>query len=166
MQRVDSHQSIGILGFVEALIGVGSPAAIGIGGLLSVALAVFMALIWIRPRAPLNLRMGMTCCGLVLLPPHSLYYDAGIAGLGLLVLADERGWEDAKWIAFLYFTAYLTPFSQAIGFSLLFPLIVAMLVRLRILSAARESEPFNTVGPPSDCLATADQGNGKDQAAT
>ena len=123
------------MGFVEALIGVGSPVAIGIGGLLSVALAVFMALIWIRPRAPLNLRMGMTCCGLVLIPPHSLYYDAGIAGLGLLVLADERGWEDAKLIATLYFTAYLTPLAETIGFSPVFPLVVAILVRLRILSA-------------------------------
>jgi hypothetical protein len=76
--------------------------------------------------------MGMTCCGLVLIPPHSLYYDAGIAGLALLVLADERGWEDAKWIAALYFAAYLTPLAEIIGFSPLFPLIVAIFARLQM----------------------------------
>ncbi len=95
-----------------------------------------MARMWFQARVPLNLRMGMTCCALVLIPPHSLYYDAGIAGLGLLVLADERGWEDAKWIACLFFAAYLTPLSEFIGVSLMFPLVVALLVRLRIVSAA------------------------------
>jgi alpha-1,2-mannosyltransferase len=133
-QLDNSHQSIGILGFVEALIGVGRPAAIGIGGLLSVALAVVLVLTWIQARTPLNLRMGMTCCGLVLIPPHSLYYDAGIAGLGLLVLADERGWADARLLATLYLTAYLTPLAETVGFSPVFPLVVALLVRLRILS--------------------------------
>jgi hypothetical protein len=95
-----------------------------------------MALMWAQARTPLNLRMGMTCCALVLIPPHSLYYDAGIAGLGLLVLADQRGWQDAKLLATLYFTAYLTPLAETIGFSPMFPLVVAVLVRLRNLSAA------------------------------
>jgi hypothetical protein len=131
-QLDNAHQSIGILGFVEALIGVGSPLAIGIGGSFSLALAALLALTWIRARTPLNLRMGMTCCGLVLLPPHSLFYDAGIAGLGLLALADERGWDEAKWIATLYFAAYLTLFAETIGFSPLFPITVAILVRLRV----------------------------------
>jgi hypothetical protein len=130
------HNSIGVLGFVESLIGVGSPAAMGIGALLSAALAVGIALIWLQARVSLNLRMAMTCCALVLIPPHSLYYDAGIAGLGLLVLADERGWEDAKWIAILYFAAYLTPLSKFVGFSLMFLLVVAMLLHLRSCSAA------------------------------
>ena len=130
------HNSISVLGFVESLIGVGSPAAMGIGALLSAALAVGIALIWLQARVSLNLRMAMTCCALVLIPPHSLYYDAGIAGLGLLVLADERGWEDAKWIAILYFAAYLTPLSKFVGFSLMFLLVVAMLLHLRSFSAA------------------------------
>jgi hypothetical protein len=135
-QRVDTNQSISILGFAEALIGLRSPAAMVIGALLSVALAGFLGLTWFRAREPLNLRMAMTCCGVVLIPPHSLYYDAGIVGLGLLALADERGWEDARWIAAFYLAAYLTPLSAMIGFSPMFPLIVAILVRLGTLSAA------------------------------
>lgn len=140
-QRVDTSQSISILGFAEALIGPRSPAAMVIGALLSAALAVFLGLTWFRARESLNLRMAMTCCGVVLIPPHSLYYDAGIAGLGLLALVDERGWEDARWIAAFYLAAYLTPLSAMIGFSPMFPLVVAILVRLGALSAATDTVP-------------------------
>jgi hypothetical protein len=132
-QWVDSHQSIGFLGFAEALIGVGNPVAIGIGASLSAVLSGFLAITWFRARESLNIRMGMTCCALVLIPPHSLFYDGGIAGLGLLVLADERGWESAKLVATLYLSAYLAPLSEAIGFSPLFPLVVALLVLLRFV---------------------------------
>lgn len=135
-QRVDTNQSISILGFAEALIGLRNPAAVAIGATLSVALAGFLGLTWFRARESLNLRMAMTCCGVVLIPPHSLYYDAGIVGLALLALVDERGWEDVRWIAAFYLAAYLTPLSTTLGFSPIFPLVVAILVRLGKLSAA------------------------------
>ena len=62
--------------------------------------------------------MGLACCGLILVPPHSMYYEVGLAGFGLAVLVD-RG-EGLRAAALLYALAYCEPLSEWIGVNPLF----------------------------------------------
>ncbi len=125
-QGVNAANSVGVLGWLEAWLGPGHPAALGLGGLVSAALALGLAVVW---RSPLDARTrwGLTAVGLVLIPPHSMSYDAGLAALALWVWADRTA-EGAgtplgpltAWLA-----AGLAPLASVLGVSPLLPVVVA-----------------------------------------
>jgi hypothetical protein len=128
-QALNASHSVGILGVLEAVLGVGSPVALVAGGLATAALSLYLAHIWFRSAHSLNVRMGLACCGLALIPPHSMYYEAGLAGFGLAVLANEGG-RPAWVLAGLYGLAYLEPLSSALGVNPLAGLVCAIAVLL------------------------------------
>lgn len=79
---------VSVPGFLEHLTGIGS----GAGRLLGVAVggAGLAALIWLwrRPSVSVATRYAIAGLGLVLIAPQSLFYEAGIGAVTLLLIAD------------------------------------------------------------------------------
>lgn len=87
--EVNAGNSVSAVGFLQALFGVDSPLATAVGGLISVAVVVVLALAWRQDRLDLGARMAITATGIVLLSPHAMFYDAGLLALTILVLVDR-----------------------------------------------------------------------------
>ncbi|MFQ5556299.1 MAG: glycosyltransferase family 87 protein, partial [Acidimicrobiales bacterium] len=89
--RVNARNAVAWLGFSAALGGAESAIALLIGGSLAVATAVALAGLWWRAdTVPLDVRMAVTATGLVLLSPHAMFYDAGLALPAVIVAVDRR----------------------------------------------------------------------------
>lgn len=82
---------VSLPGYLEHVIGMGS----GAGRLLSVVIfgGGLAAIIWLWRRPPISAatRYAVAGLGLVLIAPQSLFYEAGIAVVTLLLLADLDG---------------------------------------------------------------------------
>lgn len=126
-QAVDAANSVGILGWLGALLGPDHPLTLGLGGVALVALVAGLVLTWRAARIDAGTRWGLTAVGLALLPPHSLSYDAGLGILGWLVWLD-RASPGSPWPAVLWLAALLSPASAWIGISPLLPVLVGIAV--------------------------------------
>lgn len=87
--EVNAANSVSPVGFLQALLGVDSTIAVGLGGAATIAVVVVLARIWWRRDPDLSARMAITAPGLLLLSPHALFYDAGLIVLTTLVLIDR-----------------------------------------------------------------------------
>lgn len=88
--EVNAANEIAPIGFLHALWGTDSTAALVVGGLVSLlVVAVLMALWWQR-RLDLGARMAITTAGLLLVGPHTIYYDSSLLLFATLVLVDRR----------------------------------------------------------------------------
>jgi hypothetical protein len=129
-QAINAPNSVGVLGFLEAVLGVGSAVAVVTGVLLSAAVVVLVMWLWFNDRIEPARRWAFTSVALVLVPPHSMFYDAGLAGLALAIFIDRTGTRSAHLAAAIWAAALLTPLSRAVGFSLMFPVLVLLLAAL------------------------------------
>jgi hypothetical protein len=126
-QAINAPNSVGILGFLEALLGPGSPGAVIPGVILSALVVGLTLALWWRRRDAAS-RWGFTAVALVLIPPHSMFYDAGLAGLALAVWIDRRGHAGAAVAAGVWLAALLAPLARVLGVNPLFGVLVALAV--------------------------------------
>ncbi len=89
-QSVNAANSVGLLGTAEAIFGPGTPLAFGVGGLLTAACVAWLMALWAR-TTDADQRFATTAAALVLVPPHSMFYDAGLGALSLWWCA-AQGW--------------------------------------------------------------------------
>ena len=125
---VNGHNAVSILGFLQAIMGSGSSVAKLLGAAGSIAVAVIMAWVWHEKLGDLDRRMALTAAGLVLLSPHTMFYDAGLLAITLVVLIDaapERLW---PLFAGSAAAALLQPASAALGFSPFAPVVAVIFV--------------------------------------
>ncbi len=80
-QAVNAANSVGLLGLAEALLGPGEPLALALGASLALG----------PERVPLSRRMGLAAGAMILVPPHAMSYDAGLAILVLWALYAHLG---------------------------------------------------------------------------
>jgi hypothetical protein len=85
-QRVEGAWNVGLLGAAEHVLGYESVAARIVGGSLAVAAALGAS--WAWWRGPDTARLATAGALLPLLPPHAIWYDAALAGLAVLALAE------------------------------------------------------------------------------
>jgi len=91
--EVNAANSISILGFLQAIFGTESTLVliVGVAGAATVV-ATLMFLWWRTDRFSLADRMGALAIGVLLISPHTMFYDATtmtIAGAALLARAAE-----------------------------------------------------------------------------
>lgn len=79
--EVNAANSVSTVGFLQALLGTDSPVALAFGGLATLAVVAVLAWLWWSGPADLGLRMAVTATGIVLLSPHTMFYDAGLIAL-------------------------------------------------------------------------------------
>lgn len=99
----DAANELSFIGVARSMWGYHSPVALTIGGLLAVAALIGLIALWWRRGAMADRHerlsvsaLATTLAVLVLLPPHSMFYDSGLALVGLWWLADRAtaggGW--------------------------------------------------------------------------
>ena len=91
--EVNASNSISILGFLQAIWSPDATPAVVAGALGAAAIVVTLMWMWWRhDRFALSDRMGALAIGMLLISPHTMFYDAStllIAGAALLVRHDE-----------------------------------------------------------------------------
>ena len=82
----NGHNFVSLPGFLENVLGSGAPAALvagyGLAALFGAAIAYYW---WKHPRCHALERYGLAGAAVVIAAPQTLYYDAGILLLGLVV---------------------------------------------------------------------------------
>jgi hypothetical protein len=130
-QALNAVNSVGILGFCEAVLGPGSEAALFVGAALTLgAVGCAMWVWWHHERHPLSLRMAVMVCAVVIVPPHSMFYDAGVLVLALAALAERHGRSALPALVALTALAVGGAGSQVFGANPLFVVTIAVAVWL------------------------------------
>jgi len=140
---VNGHNAVAVVGFLQSLMGTRSAVAITLGALGSIAVAGVLARAWRSRRADLSHLMAMTAAGLVLLSPHTMFYDAGLIVIPLAVLADRS---PSRWrlVVVVSGLALLQTASAALGFSPFAPVVAAIFVMSIPADRRRIDQPDRT----------------------
>ncbi len=92
----DAANELSFIGVARSIWGYSSPIALAVGGLLASAALIGLVALWWRRGALVDRHervsvsaLATTLAVLVLLPPHSMFYDSGLALIGLWWLADR-----------------------------------------------------------------------------
>ena len=122
--EINARNEIAPIGFLHSLLGTDSTIALGVGGMVSIA--VVATLVWTWWRSPLEIgeRMAVTAAGLLLIGPHTIYYDSSLLLFTLLVLFDTDR-IDRRILAIAWATGIVHLAKGAVGGSLLAPIAVA-----------------------------------------
>ncbi|WXG58006.1 MAG: glycosyltransferase family 87 protein [Candidatus Sedimenticola sp. (ex Thyasira tokunagai)] len=117
--RVNPYQNVSWHGFLAGLFGVGISVTIA-GIACSVMTFVYLGWSWWQLRgSDIDLRMALAVPGVLLITPHTMYYDAALILVPLIVLAD-RGTPHMGLRVFLVFVAGIGHYvAPTIGFSTL-----------------------------------------------
>jgi hypothetical protein len=126
-QALNAANSVGFLGFFEAILGARNPIALVVGWSGSVCLMAWLAWVWWRKHPPLTYRMGILAATTVLVAPHSMFYEAGLIALSLVALA-ELGQLAMLWpVAALWAFGFAGAAGKTLGFNPLFFVALAAL---------------------------------------
>ena len=120
-QHVNSANSVSWLGFTEAVLGAGNPVALVAGWAAALATIAVMAWVWFRGIADRAERLGIAALGTLMISPHGMFYDAGLAVVPLLVLLDREKQRAAWLVAGLWLLSQFHPLNHAIGVTPVFP---------------------------------------------
>jgi hypothetical protein len=125
-QAVNASNSVGWLGVAEALFGVGSPIAQGLGLALMAATLALVGGAFFRPRGDAWGRAGLLASATLVFSPHAMFYDAGLLVLPMAVIADRVGRPAIPWLAACWAVAALHPLAPVLGITPLFGVAAAL----------------------------------------
>jgi hypothetical protein len=90
---VNASNSVSMLGFLQAAWGADERPAVVVGAIGAAAVVVTLMWLWSQPeRFSLANRMGAFAIGVLLISPHTMFYDASLmilAGTAILACADS-----------------------------------------------------------------------------
>lgn len=130
--EVNAANSISLLGFSQAVLGADDRFAIALGATGALAVAGFLAWMWLHgERFPLSARMGALAAGVLLLSPHAMFYDAGLLvvwGAALLAMpaSSERRRQVLVGIGVVWALGFLQLMSSTLGASPLALVVIAV----------------------------------------
>lgn len=100
---VNGHLFVSLPGYVEHLSGVGGTTGRVIGLVIGTGGVLALTWLWRRADTTVMQRYALAATGLVLVAPQSLFYEAGVAAVTLLLLVDAdariRAIAAATWVA-------------------------------------------------------------------
>lgn len=119
---LDKENAISLLGFTEAIIGVGEPWALMIGYTLTLMTAVGISLLWCNSKMKRNSTalIGITSTCLVLIPPHVIFYDAGLLLFAYVAIAAHPLKMKAEIFGIIWLMSWSQIIDSFIGFSTIF----------------------------------------------
>lgn len=117
-------------GLSQALFGDGNSVAIGLGWILSAATILGTSWVWFAGgrKADFNAQIGLASVCIVLISPHTLFYDSGIALIAFVVVLSRLGQLNPALILGVWAAGFLQYISPVLGFSLSFLPLVFILI--------------------------------------
>jgi len=149
----NSANAISWLGFAEAVLGPGNPAALTLGwSLIALTILVISGIWWIGGRrADFGAQLALASVCLVLISPHAMFYDMGLSLVAFAVLLGRPARTRPRTAVGLWAMGLVQVPSPLVGFSVgLFAQILTLsfaLVRLGRPAMGVESE--KTIPPQS-----------------
>lgn len=138
--RLDVQVNFGELvswqGFTQALMGGGSGFAGGLGWGFAAATILGISWIWFTGgrKADFNSQMALASVCIVLISPHTLYYDTGIALIAVVVVLSRMAPPKPGLILGVWAAGLLQLLSPLVGVSLSFvPLVLILVVAIAYL---------------------------------
>jgi hypothetical protein len=126
---LDAENTVSIMGMMSTLSG-GAQTMTRDGLLPSVALALVLAVCWVRRTLPLDGLLVVSACAVVVLAPHAIFYDAGLSALALLYLYDRAGGKLTVPLALLVLAGWSALLSPYLGFN---PLIIVLVATIALV---------------------------------
>jgi hypothetical protein len=123
----NAANSVNFLGFAEGLLGVGSAAAYGVAGVCVMVTVAGLILAWVRPEIDIDLKVALLVCGMILIPPHVMFYDAGLLIVPMAILANRHGRAMVNRLCVIGALGLVAGFALRIGVSALLPAAVLLL---------------------------------------
>lgn len=134
--RVNFAELVSWQGFVRALVGYDNELASVVGWSLALATIVGLCWVWFAGgrKADFSAQMALASVGIVLISPHTLFYDAGIALIAVIVVLSRMGQLNAGVIFVVWAAGLLQLLSPAVGVSLSFvPLVLILTLAVAYL---------------------------------
>jgi hypothetical protein len=119
---IDKANAVSWLGFAEAVLGVGNQWALITGWVPTVLTVVGISLLWWTGgmKNDSAALIGMTSICLVLIPPHVIFYDAGLLLFACVAIASRPLMLKAELLGMIWFLSWSQTAADFIGFSPLF----------------------------------------------
>lgn len=126
---LDRETAVSIMALLNAYSdGVQTMTSVGL--LPSAALGLALAVAWARRVLPMDGLLVLSACAVVVLAPHAIFYDAGLAALALLFLFDRAGGRLTLPLALLVLANWTALASPYLGFN---PLIIVLIVTVALV---------------------------------
>ncbi len=128
--QVNFAELVSWQGFIQAVVGQGNGFAVALGWGLSGATILAISWVWFAGgrTADFNAQLALASICIVLISPHTLYYDSGIVLIAVVVLLNRFGRLNANLILGVWAAGILQLLSPALGVSLSFIPVVLLLV--------------------------------------
>ena len=134
--------------FFSSVMGAGDGVAVALGWGLSVATVIAVSWVWYAggQKADFNAQLALAVPCILLVSPHTLYYDGGILLIAVVVLLNKLGRLNANLILVVWAAGLLQLLSPRLGVSLSFiPVAVTLVAALVYLWSSgvksREAQP-------------------------
>ena len=127
--RVNFAELVSWQGFTQAVAGPGNGFAVAFGWGLSAATILAIAWVWYAGgrKADFNGQLALASICIVLISPHTLYYDSGIVLIAFVVLLNRLGRLNTNLIVGVWAAGLVQLLSPSLGVSLSFIPVVVML---------------------------------------
>ncbi len=124
--HVNGHNAVSWIGFLDAVFGTENRITFIIGYACCFATVLFISYVWAvgGTKSDFNAQMGLAAVSFVLIPPHVMYYDAGLIVLTYAVIISKIQRRKIELICFVWLIGLTQIFADRIGFSPLFFLVV------------------------------------------
>ena len=144
--QVNFAELVSWQGFTQALLGHGNDFAAGLGWGLSAATVLGISWIWFNGgrKADFSSQLALASVCIVLISPHTLYYDTGIALIAVVVLLGRLDKPNPGPILGVWAAGLLQLLSPAVGVSLAFvPMVLILGAGIAYLwqSSVKTAEP-------------------------
>lgn len=140
----NAHNAVAVIGVLQAALGADFTPGIAIGVALSLGIAIVLAAAWWSGLVPLDLLVALTTTGMVLMSPHTMFYDSGIVIIAVAVLVNRN---PRRWpvIPMLIVAAMSQVAASTLGFSPFAPVVVALFL-LALVEAVSEERDARELG--------------------
>jgi hypothetical protein len=127
--RTNFGELVSWQGFLQAVMGPGNSIAMALGWGLSAATILAISWVWYAGgrQADFSAQLALASICIVLISPHTLYYDSGIVLIAVVVLLARLGRLNANVILGVWAAGLPQLLSPSLGFSLSFVPVVVML---------------------------------------
>ena len=128
--QVNFAELVSWQGFLQALLGDGNTIAVILGWAMTAATILVISWVWFAGgrTADFNAQIGLASIAIVLISPHTLFYDAGVAIIGFIALLGRRAQLNKALILGVWAASFLQLLSPILGISLSFLPLMFVLV--------------------------------------